>query len=171
MSITWKASEDVVDILNDLKFSHHPHLEKAKFVIAFNDSKPFKKNRFNWGKVSKFSTFNKLWQGEQHDFCVVLCSDIWQEFLDNHQRKAWLDLQLCRCKVEYIPETIVEGKKKKIIKDEWGFTKYTEEIKLDDNGNPKWFVTPLDLDVACENIKRYGFWCDALDGIKSVLET
>lgn len=169
MSLSWPAPNNVLELLETIKTTHHPHLDAANITVAFDESKPFIKDRFNWGNVSKFSNFNKLWQVQKYDFCIVICSDIWHSILDNSQREALLDLHLTRCEVEYIPEIVIEGKKKKIVKDEWGRVQYTNEIKLDDNGCPKWTVVPLDLNVICKNIQKYGFWCPELSNLQNVV--
>ena len=169
MALTWKCPDNVMELLDSVKNKNHPHLEQANFVVAFNDAKPFVKNRLNWGNISRFSEFNKIWQSEKYDFCVVICSDLWHSILDNSQREPLLDLHLCRCNVEYIPETVIEGKKKQVVKDEWGRVKYTDEIKLDANGNPKWQVSPIDFAVLCKNVYRYGLWCSELGAVKDVI--
>jgi len=169
MSLTWKCPDNVFELLSFVKAKHHPDLEKAAFSIAFNDSKPFIKNRFNWGGVNRFSEFHKIWHDTKIDFCVTICSDVWHSILDNDQREALLDLHLTRCELEYVPEIVIEGKKKIVVKDEWGRIKYTDEIKLDDNGLPKWMVVPLDLTVFCKNVKRYGLWCAELEDLQSAM--
>ena len=95
MSIVWKAPSNILDLLDQVKTkNHHPRLETARVTVALNDSKPFLKNRFNWGTVTKFSEFNKLWQDEPHDFCLNVCSDVWHDLLDTNQQEALIDLQL-----------------------------------------------------------------------------
>lgn len=171
MPLTWKAPSNVLDMLQNVKNTHHsPRLDQASFTVVFNESKPFTKNRFNWGSVAKFSSFNKLFQDpDKYDFCITLCSDVWHSILTNDQKQALLDLHLTRCEPEYIPETVVEGKKKKVVKDEWGRIKYTSDIKYDDDGNPKWLVAALDLTVFMNNAKRYGLWCPELCDLQMVL--
>jgi len=161
--LIWKAAAELEVILETVKEAHHlPRLFQAKVGLAFDDSKPFVHNKLNLGKVSKFSPLAKLWQGLPQDFCLSIPSDLWHSVLKGNQREAYLDLQLTRCQVEYIPETVEENGKKKPIKDEWGRIQYTKEIKLDDLGNPKWKVAPLDLEVFTSNVRRYGLWHDGL---------
>lgn len=170
MSLTWPAPANVLELLEIPRAKYHSHLETATFAIAFDESKPFIRNRFNWGSLVKFSDFNKLWQQKsKYDFCITICSDVWHSILDTSQKEALLDLHLTRCEIERVPETIIEGKKKKVVKDEWGRVKYTNEIKFDKNGNPKWQVMPLDLDVFSRNIRRYGLWCPELSDFQTVL--
>ena len=160
--LIWKAAADVEAILNSVKTAHLPRLDEATVGLAFDDSKPFIQNKLNLGKVSKFSPLARLWQGLPHDFCLSIPFDLWQSVLKGKQREAYLDLQLTRCQVEYIPETIEENGKKKPIKDEWGRIQYTKEIKRDDSDNPKWKVVPLDVEIFAENVRRYGLWHDGL---------
>lgn len=168
----WKASSDVRDLASYLINKNHSHLENANIAIGFLDNKVFVKERFNWGKVSKFSPLAKLWQakGQIYDFSVLLCADAWHKFLTAEQREALLDLNLSRCQVTYEPVVIVEDGKKIISKDEWGRIDYTNEVKLNDLGEPIWKVVPLGIDVFAQNIKRYGLWCEDLLNLKSAIE-
>ena len=159
MALVWKAPDDISYLVTTLAEKNHPHLSKATIGVAFDDSKPFVKNKFNWGKVSRFSSFNRLWQFEKIDFSIILCSEVWANILNVEQREAILDLHLCCCMVEYLPETVQEGKKKIVVKDDWGRIQYTTEMKVDDDENPKWYVSPLDIGVFAQNVSRYGLWC------------
>jgi len=166
----WKAPSEVIDLLDQVKIKHHAdRLESAKIAISFDDSKPFLHNKLNLGKVAKFSPLAKLWQGQRHDFCLSIPMELWHSVLKGSQREAYLDLQLSRCGVEYMPEEVEENGKKKIIKDEWGRVQYTKEVKFDDEGNPKWKVVPLDLEVFAHNVRRYGLWCDYLLELKDAI--
>src|SRR5689334_9450355 len=129
------APNNVVTLLNQLKAQdHHPRLEEAHIVICFEDVKPFKKGRFNWGKVTKFSPFAKLWhpKNEKYDFQIALSADGWYQLLDEYQQKAWLELQLTRCQVEMIPKKAKVNGKVQVIKDEFGRIEYTDEVKVDE---------------------------------------
>lgn len=165
----WKAPTEVVQLLNQIKDKHHPRLAQASIGIAIDDSKPFLHNKLNLGKVTKFSPLAKLWQGQQHDFCLSIPMELWHTVLKGSQREAYLDLQLSRCGVEYLPEEIEENGKKKTIKDEFGRVKYTQQLKVDDEGNPKWKVVALDLEVFADNVRRYGLWCDDLLDLKDAI--
>lgn len=169
MSVVWKSSSNVLDIVEKVKEAYHLHLKDAKIAVAFDESKPFVKDRFNWGKVGKFSDFNKIWQTPSFDFSIVLCSDVWNDMLNASQQEALIDLHLCRCEVEYEPEIVMEGKKKVKVKDDLGRIKYTKEIKRDEDGNPKWRVAPLDLDVLSKNISHYGLWLDDFIQLKDTV--
>lgn len=170
MPITWKAPDTVVELLEKAKEQYHPELADASIVVTFTDSKPFVKNRFNWGSVKKFSSFNQLWFKQRHDLCIDICSDVWHSVLKEPQREALLDLQLTRCSPEYEPEVVVENGKKKVMKDEFGLVKYTSDIKLDDEGQPKWVVAPLDIIVFTKNVRRYGLWCPELDDFQDAIK-
>lgn len=159
----WKAPQEVFDLVQNVKNKHHAdRLTEASIAVCFDDSKPFVRNKINLGKVTKFSHLAKLFQSQPYDFVLTLCSDLWVEVLDNSQREALIDLLLTRCQVEYIPETVEENGKKKPVKDEWGRIQYTKEVKTDEAGNPKWKVSPLDIDVFTENVRRYGLWLDCI---------
>jgi hypothetical protein len=166
----WKAPAEIIELVEKVKSRFHlPRLAESSIVVAIEDSKPFLRNKLNLGKVSKFNALAKLWQGQAHDFCISIPSDLWHSILKGEQREAYLDLQLTRCGVEYIAETVEENGKKKPVKDEWGRIQYTQEIKRDDEGAPKWKVLPLDLDVLTSNMRRYGLWHDDLLELKNVV--
>lgn len=168
----WKVPVAVQELVQAVKEKNHPHLATANIAVAFDDSKPFKNEKLNWGKTQRFSNLNKLWQAPQaFDFCIVIPSDVWHEVLDGSQKEPFLDLHLTRCQVEYEPETYIENGKKKVVKDQLGRVKYTDEMKFDDNGTPKWKVAPLDLWVFMQNVSRYGLWCQTLMDFNEVLKT
>ena len=164
MPTTWKAPNNVSEMLASVVSQWHlPRLEQAQIGIAFTDTKAYVGDKVNLGRVSKFSDFNKLWMSESLDFSLQICADVWHEILNPHQREAYLDLLLCCCQVDYVPETIVENGKKKTVKDDNGRTKYTNELKVDEDGHPKWKVGPLDIYAFTENVSRYGLWCEPLN--------
>lgn len=172
MANPWKAPQDVLELINHVKEKfHNERLAEASIVGCFDDSKPFVRNKINLGKVAKFNHLARLWQNQKHDFCLVICADLWHDVLGNAEREALVDLLLSRCEVERIPETIEENGKKKPVKDEWGRIQYTKEIKLDDEGNPKWKVAPLDLELFAKNVRRYGLWLDDLLEMKEAIDS
>lgn len=175
MLTPWTAGLEVINLFNTVKTKHHlPRLELANVALCFMDCKPFIRGRFNWGKVMKFSPIMKLWhpQHGKYDFMIMLVADAWHSILNSYQKEAWADLCLTRCGVEYIPVTAVdEHGKNKVVKDEWGRVEYTNEIKFDDDGVPKWRVNPLDLLVYTENVLRYGPWTEPILEFKQAVDT
>lgn len=161
---TWKAPVEVAELLDEVKNKFHKdRLGNASIVICFVDAKPFVNNKLNLGKVSKFSPLVKLWQNKPHDFCIVIPASLWHSILKGPEsRLAYLDLMLSRCSVEYELDVVEENGKKKKNKDEWGRVQYSDVVKLDENGNPKWKVLPLDLEIFSENVRRYGLWNEQL---------
>ena len=54
-----------------------------------------------------------------------------------------------------------------LIKDEWGRVQYSDVIKCDDEGQPKWKVQSIDLLVFASNASRYNLWLkDLIDGLE-----
>lgn len=166
----WTAPQEVLELADSIRTHHHlPRLEEASIAVSFSDRKPFIGGRFNWGKTSKFSPSAKIWQHKKYDFHISLPADTWHSLLDGNQREAWLDLHLTRCTVEYVPATVLENGKKIPRKDEFGRIEYTNEIKRDDEGFPKWKILPLDLFVFQENVSRFGCWCRDLTEFQQIL--
>ena len=172
MSKPWKAPAEVVELMEDIREKYHlPRLEGVSIAVALKDDKPFVKNRMNFGKVSKVSPSARIWMREPHDFCITLCADVWMTILNPQQREALLDLHLSCCEPVYEPETIIENKKKIVIKDEYGRVKYTDDVKLDKDGAPVWQVVPADLVVIGRNVRRFGLWfADLEDFARTVNE-
>jgi hypothetical protein len=168
--IIGKADDKVHNLIKSLKEKNHqPRLEEAQITLIFTDDKPFIKDRFNWGKVQKLSPMVKCLQRGNDDFAITLPVDGWIDVMNESQREAWLDLHLTRCRLEYVPVTIKENGKVKPIKDEWGRIEYSDEAKRDKDGNPKWKVSPLDLETFAENIHRYGLWCEPITLFKDAI--
>ena len=168
--IVWPASNEVLDIVLKVKEKyHHPRLQEANVALSFNDSKPFLNGRFNWGKTSKFAAAAKIWQAKKYDFQISLPADSWHSILNADQREAWIDLHLTRCQVDWVPVTVEENGKKKPVKDEWGRVQLTDEMKRDADGEPKWKLWPLDLEVFQGNVLRYGCWCEDLLDFQAVI--
>lgn len=169
MANVWKASDDVLDIVKKVQSLHHsPRLDRAVIAVCFDESKPFVKNKINLGRILKSSPLSRLWQIRPHDFCLVIPSDLWHSVLTD-RREAYVDLQLTRCVVEYLPDTVEENGKKKPIKDEFGRVQYSTEPKCDEEGNPKWAISPADLEAFASNVRRYGLWLDELVDIKDAV--
>jgi len=174
----WAADVSVLDIFNKIKEKYHlPRLAEAEIAVCFVDQKPFNKGRFNWGKVRRFNSVDKLWHPDhkRYDFLIMIPCDAWRDVLNSEQKEAFADLCLTRCSVEYEPvveEVTVKGMvKKKVVKDEWGRIEFTNDIKRDkETGEPKWKILPLDLHVFGDNVKRYGVWCDEILSFKEVVD-
>lgn len=167
----WKASEEVLDLLQKVKQKHHsPRLDGASVAICFMEAKSFIKNKLNLGKLSKFAPTARLYQNIKHDFCLCVPFDLWQDVLNEKQREAFLDLHLTRLTVEYVPEIVEENGKKFKVTDDWGRVQYTEEVKYDEEGNPFWKIEPLDLEVFAKNVSRYGLWQEDLVSLSEAIK-
>lgn len=169
--MSWPANPEVIVLLNTIIDKYHkPRLEQAKIVVSFEDAKPFKQNRFNWGKTKKFNQDAKIWQAVPIDFCITVPTDVWAGVLDAKQREALLDLHLTRCSVEYVPAFQEVNGKKIPIKDEFGRVEFTNEMKLDKEGNIKWKLLPFCLDVVTQNVSRYGCWIEEIEDLKNAIK-
>lgn len=176
-----EKDSDVYQILKEQIRIHHPHLEEAKIVIYVND-----KNKLNGQKVviaesSKAST--KLKASIDADFTITIYAMAWGN-LNPEQKKACMDHELYHCGVQYVPVTeessdsggAAPGKKKgkkpkaKVVKDEFGRVQYTNEIKRDENGVPKWKLIPHDLEEFRNVVEHHGFWDEDLQYFKAVMD-
>lgn len=163
MSSLTKASAEITQLLALVKSKHHsPRLDECHIAVCLEDSKAFVKNKLNLGKMSKFSPAAQLWQKEKFDFCLIIPVDLWVNVLQGETREAYLDLMLTRLDMEYLPETVEENGKKQKVTDEFGRIQYSKIGKTDKDGNIKWKIEPLDLEVFAKNVSRYGLWQEDL---------
>lgn len=169
MATVVKAAPVVYEMLDKI-LPNHKRLEGSKIGICFADTKPFKGGRINLGKASKFSPAAKIWQDKKYDFCITLCADLWYQVLKEEQREALLDLMVTCCDVEYEPMTQNINGKDVVIKDDWGRVRNSDKIKVDDEGNPKWKVNPLGIDIYTSNIRRYGLWYEDLESLSEAMK-
>lgn len=170
MSNPWKAPDEVVQLMSVVKSKNHsPRLDDCRVAICFDEGKVFIKNRLNLGKLTKFSPMAKLYQREKYDFCLIVPMELWSTALQPDAREAYLDLMLTRLDMEYIPEVVEEnGKKIKLI-DDFGRIQYSKVPKTDKEGNVKWKIDPLDLEVFAKNVRRYGIWQEELASIHEAI--
>lgn len=184
MSKPTLATDDVLQLVEKVKNKFHlPRLEQAKIAVSFFEGKPFVKNQLNWGRVKKVNADDKILQGDvQYDFHIKLCSDVWTDVLTHEQREALIDLHLNCCQVELEPEYAdnpnetqeqkdANTKKKKPLKDKWGRIVYSDVPKYDDDGEPKWVVSKLNLHTFQDNVTRYGCWCEDLLDLKNAIKS
>lgn len=174
MSSFWLADSNLNSKLENLIEKYHQQrivtpAGQCKIAIALTDSKAFVNDKINWGKIKKFNRFNKVWMHQDFDYCIVLSSDLLSILKDN-QKEAIIDLHLSRIHPQYEPNKVTEDGKKVIVKDEYGRIEYSDQIKLDKDGNPKWFVDSMDLQVFANNIKRFGFWCEDLVNFQNAIK-
>ena len=171
MSDSWPAPQDVVELMEQVREKFHlPRLKGVPIGINIEDSKPFNNNQLNLGGVAKVPPKYRNRAKDPIDFLMSLSADVWQDILKPDQKLALIDLHLCRLAPVYEPETVMEGKKKVVVKDEFGRVTMTETVKLDKNGDPKWQVLPLGLPVFSDNAKRFGLWYTDLQDFGEVLK-
>ena len=172
MSKPWPAPKAIWDMVEELKQKYHlPSLQDASIAVAMKDDKAFKKNRLNFGKVSKLGPSTTMWMNEPHTYCITLCADVWQGILKPDQQLAMLDLHLTCCEPAYEPETVLEGRKKVVVKDELGRIKFTDTIKRDKDGDIVWQVLPADIIVIGKNVRRFGLWWEDLEDFAQTVIT
>ena len=168
----FQAKQELFDFVEEVKNKNHEHLGSARIAVCLNESKAFEKNKFNFGKVTKFSQSAKIWHpaNKKFDFLLNFSMQAFEEVLSKAQQEANIDLLLSCCKTEYLPEVVIENNKKKPVLDELGRVVFTKEFKLDKDGNPVYKVSPMDICVYHENVSRYGCWCEDLIEFKKVIQ-
>ncbi len=170
----WIADNSVFQIVDKVKAAYHDkRLADARIAVSIIEAKAFIKDRFNWGKTSKFSTAAKIWHADdnRYDFLITIPSESWNILDQVHQREAFIDLHLNCMQVEFEVETIEKNGKKIPVKDDYGRKVYTDVLKVDEEGIPKWKVVPLDINVIMDNVTRYGCWCQSFIDLKSAIKT
>ena len=167
----WPADSSVTGLLEQVRNQAHlPRLADVKVDVTLTDGPPFVKDRINLGKVTKVPECYRMRQKEPADFEITISGGVWGEmFVADKQRRALLDLHLTRIQPVFTPEIVVENKKRVIVKDEFGRVQYSQDVKLDKNGEPIWRIDPIDIKTIMQNIRRYGFWFDDLQECRSVV--
>lgn len=106
MSEVWQATENVVELMREVKEEHHPELDEATIDVVFKDSMPKKDGRAQLGKVRKVSSVYQALV--EADFIITLNYEAWQK-LTPDKRRALLDHQLCHCQPKIDDMGMVEG--------------------------------------------------------------
>ena len=92
-----KAPEEVRKLVDDTVKAHHHHLLDAKIGVLMRDEAPIAKGRATWGKASLVNAQWKPLLKQELDFVIWFAYDTWFDVLDDTQRKALVDHELCHC--------------------------------------------------------------------------
>lgn len=149
----WLAPMDVQDLADKVKKEFHPHLELARIAVMFTDKRRVTGDKVILATAKKVSDEDKVLS--RFDFKLVISAEDWGD-LGPRDRKALLDHELSHMDVERVPRTENVGGRRKVVKDSYGRKIYTEEIKFNDDGNPKWKLKPHDFENFAHIVERYG---------------
>ena len=170
----WELEQDnpIYTIMNRLVSSYHSHLAEAKIVIYASDKNRTKANRIVIADASKAPA--KLKASTNADFTITLYMTPWGD-LNVEQRDACLDHELSHCGVHYEPcqEQVGQSRqgrpRMQVVRDEYGRIQYTNEIKRDENDEPKWRLLPHDLEEFGDVVERHGRWDEAIQSFSEAL--
>lgn len=173
MSI-WELPKECFEynILSEMIEKYHHHLKEAKIILYGCDKNKVDGNMVRFADASKAS--NKMKASVDADFTITLYMMPWGD-LSIEQKKACMDHELNHCGVHYEPYKEQVGSSKrgkprfKVVKDDYGRKQFTDEIKRDENGIPKWRLVPHDLEEFRDIIARWGCWDDSIQAFKDVL--
>lgn len=141
----WNAGPDVMKMVTTLIAKYHPHLVlvEKEIAVVFREKAIEKAGKVFLGGASKMG-----WQISvitdkkfQHKFIIELGADVWQNELDETQRLALLDHNLCSMKVED-----------------------------DKEGGYKYSLRPPDFVAYKEEVERWGMWRPMDDDTLSIIE-
>lgn len=129
-------------LMDGLINEKHEHLKDAKIAIAW---------RFGWtqdadgrlklGQVKKGSDLDR--EMHQHDFVILLNHEAWNRGgLNEEQRLAWVDHQLCHCQV------VVDA---------------NGEPKTDEQGRTVWRIRKHDIEEFQDIVARHGLYSGDLE--------
>lgn len=120
---------DEYAILDTLIANHHPHLVEATILLAWRRGwKPNKDRRVTLGKCQKASDLDSA-LAKGVDFIILLNEERWQ-ILDNKQRYALVDHELCHAQANY----------------------------NEDGERTGWRIRQHDLEEFVEIVQRHGLW-------------
>lgn len=96
-----RVDEEVVRLCEQIVEAHHPDLQHARIGLLFRSGTWKSKGRTRWGQAQKASGKIRALAGDI-DFLVTLNEDVWFDELDNAQRRALLDHELCHCAFDVV---------------------------------------------------------------------
>ncbi len=174
MSI-WTLKENAEEylLLKELIERFHMYLQESKIVLYASDKNKLKANQVVVAESGKAPM--KLKAAIDADFTIMFYP-YWTN-LNAKEKLACLDHQLKRCSVHYEPYkeqvgTSRGGKPKlSVVRDEFGRKQYTNEIKRDEFGKPKWRLLPYEVEEYHEVVLRHGAWNEILDEFRNALDT
>jgi hypothetical protein len=167
-----QASENYT-LMNELVRAYHPVLAEAKIIIYCSDKNKIKSNAIIMAEASRASS--KMKASVNADFTITIYVGPWSD-LTPIQKKACMDHELCHCGFQYEPVKEVVGRSRtgtprmKVVKDEHGRTQYTNDVKRDVDGIPKWKLIDHDLEDFYDIVHRYGLWNENLRSFKQAID-
>ena len=110
---------------------HRSDLVEARILTMWRRGPWTSQNRETWAKAKKVSQETETLIGAKADFIITVSEDVWEQ-LDDKQRMALIDHELCHC------------------------------LRGDDDkyGNPKWEMVGHDIEEFFAVIKRHGDWSE-----------
>jgi len=132
MGESWKAADDVYDIMKDQVANNHPDLALVvdEIIIVFNEKARKSGGNMVYGTAGRVGALTNVIGGTDYKFILTLGADAWENDLTSRQRKALIDHLLCMCRCEEDPKT----------------------------GDIKCYVVKPDVQAFRENVERYGMW-------------
>lgn len=101
MATIWeKCNPDVLDMASELIEKYHDSLRYARIGFLFREPAPKSNGRVVLGKASKVTDSIKPLLAEELDFIIWFSADVWFNELDDRQRLALVDHELCHCFME-----------------------------------------------------------------------
>lgn len=170
----WELEDNspVYSTISELVHNYHSHLEEAKFIVYCSDKNNNKANKVVIAEASKAPA--RLKASTNADFTITLYMMPWGD-LNMDQKRACLDHELYHCSVHYEPvkEQIGQSRqgraRMQIVRDEYGRIQYTDEIKRNESGEPKWRLISHDLEEFDEIVERYGRWDESIQSFSEAL--
>lgn len=92
-----QVPESVIELAGSLIDQYHPSLKAARIGFLFRSPVSKSQGREVWGQAEKVTAKWQALLPEPLDFIIWLAADIWLDVLDDRQRKALLDHELCHC--------------------------------------------------------------------------
>lgn len=97
MSEYSSVNQEVVDIAKEMIEKHHKSLENARIAFLFRAEAQMKNGRAVLGTASLVGAKWRPLLKDKYDFLIILAADFWLDILDNRQKRALIDHELCHC--------------------------------------------------------------------------
>lgn len=132
MGESWKANDEVYEIMKDLVAIYHPDLALVvdDIYIMFNEKARKSGGSTVYGTASRMGDLANVVAGTDYKFLLTLGADTWENKLGSRDRRALIDHLLCMCRCEEDPSS----------------------------GEVKCSIAKPDIQVFRENIERFGMW-------------
>lgn len=99
MTVEWfHAPKEIIKMAESIIAQYHPHLLDCSIGFIMRSEAPISNGKVTLGKARKVSAEQRV--HIDFDFIIWLADDWWHNHLNDAQRTALLDHELCHCRLD-----------------------------------------------------------------------